>query len=62
MEILPITKTEWSEVAVAFVDDTDFYTAGENIQYKAKQILEQYVYLYQATGGRIQFDKMSFFA
>jgi len=45
-------------VAIAFVDDTDFYANGPQFQMNMQQIMTNYTKLYEATGGKIQESKV----
>ena len=47
---------------VAFVDDTDFFSAGEEATEKMIQILQTHAELFQAIGRRIQYDKTAYFS
>ena len=42
---------------MGFVDDTDFYTIGQDHQIKIQTILDLYSKLYYATGGNIEYNK-----
>ena len=59
---LPITKASINEMAVAFVDDTDFFANGEDLTQAMTKILEEYKVLFEATGGKIQFQRTFCFA
>jgi len=48
-------------VAIAFVDDTDFYVNGIDYESKMQAIMEIYTTLYEATGGQIQETKVIFY-
>jgi len=48
-------------VAIAFVDDTDFYANGEEYESNMQKIMENYTTLYEATGGQIQESKVMFY-
>ena len=49
-------------VAVAFVDDTDFMTDGENATQQMQEILQIYDRYYGATGGHIEVAKTIFYS
>jgi hypothetical protein len=57
----PISKEEFQRIAIAFVDDTDFYTNGVDFELKMQLIMEIYTRLYEATGGKIQQEKIMFY-
>ena len=44
-------------MATVFVDDMNFYTSGVKFQENMQEILDTYSELYQATRGRIQYEK-----
>ena len=60
--IAPISNELEQEISVAFVDDTNFFTAGINVKDKIKEILKLYADLFQATGGKIQYKKTTCFS
>ena len=45
------------ELAVAFVDDTNFFTIGSTYQSNMQRILYKYKNLYKAIGGKISLLK-----
>ena len=51
-----------NKLGVAFVDDTDFFTNGKEVQTKIENILKEYMELFKVTRGRIQLEKMFYFA
>ena len=57
----PISKEVFQRIAIAFVDDTDFYTNGIDFELKMQLIIEIYTRLYEATGGKIQQEKIMFY-
>ena len=57
----PISKVIIQRIAIAFVDDTDFYTNGRNYEMKMQLIMDLYTKLYEATGGKIQQTKIMFY-
>ena len=57
----PISKEVFQRIAIAFVDDTDFYTNGIDFELKMQLIMEIYTQLYEATGGKIQQEKIMFY-
>ena len=57
----PISKEIIQRIAIAFVDDTDFYTNGPNYEQKMQLIMDMYTQLYEATGGKIQQAKIMFY-
>ena len=54
---LLITKQLIQWLATAFIDDTSFYSSGNDFMEKIQQIVNQYTILYEATGGLIEYDK-----
>ena len=58
----PISNNNIQRSAVAFVDDTSFYTAGEDFEIKMQQILDYYTELYKATGGLVEYNKSHCYA
>ena len=56
-----ISKVTYQEVLVAFVDDVNFNTKGEDAQRKMQKILQIYTSLYKATNRYIEFDKIKYF-
>lgn len=59
---LPITNEKIDRMIIAFVDDTDFYTAGLDSEEEVQKIMKTYTDLHEATGGRIQKNKIQTFA
>ena len=57
----PVSKRIIQRIAIAFVDDTDFYTNGQDYEEKMQLIMDLYTKLYEATGGKIQQDKINFY-
>ena len=57
----PIMSTLYVRNAIAFVDDTDFYTNGENLTTKMQRLMDLYTRLYEATRGKIQQEKINFY-
>ena len=57
----PISKQIIQRIAIAFVDDTDFYTNGPEYELKMQMIMDIYTKLYEATGGKIQQTKIMFY-
>ena len=49
-------------VAVAFVDDTDFMTDGDNATEQMTEILNTYDKYYGATGGHVEVSKTTFYS
>jgi len=58
----PITKQSINELVVAFVDDTDFFANREDPIQVMRNILEEYRSSFEATGGKIKFEKIFCFA
>ena len=57
----PISKEIIQQIAIAFVDDKDFYTNSLNYKLKMQMIMNIYTRLYEATGGKIQEYKVMFY-
>ena len=53
--IIEVIKSQKSlqRVAIAFVDDTNFYTNGPDFKQKMQEIINIYIKLYEATGEKI---------
>ena len=49
-----ISKETESKTAVAFVDNTDFVSEGEDYQQKMQKISDSYTRLFQVIGGAVQ--------
>lgn len=49
------------KASVAFVDDNDVITDGENVKENMKLIKTEYNNLHSATGGRIEKEKSKFY-
>ena len=48
-------------VVIAYVDDADFCTSGENCEQKMQEIISYYMKMYEATGGKVQKEKVSMY-
>ena len=59
--ILSITLKRIRRTVIAYVDDADFYSNGKNCIKKIIEIIELYVMLYEATGAKIQEEKVKFY-
>jgi len=59
--IVLITNESEQEVAVAFVDDTDFTIDGEESKNKMQWILVRYTQLCKVIWGFIEYKKMNYF-
>ena len=57
----PLTKEIVQQLAIAFFDDNDFASDGKHAE-KITKILKRCTKLYEATAGRVQFDKTYFFS
>ena len=57
----PISKETIQRIAIAFVDETNFYTNGLNFELKMQMIIDLYTKLYEVTGGKIQQTKIMFY-
>ena len=55
-----IIREEEQQLVVAFIDDTDFVSKGEDYTKKMQFMLDKYTRLYKVTGGYVQHDKTSF--
>ena len=44
---------------IAYVDDADFCTSGENSEMKMQEIISYYMKMYEATGGKVQKEKVT---
>ena len=53
MIVAPIVREEEYQLAVAFVDDTDFISKGEDYADKMQFILDKYTRLYKVIGGYV---------
>ena len=58
---MPLSFKRFVRCAIAFVDDTDFYTNGSEFMCKMQEIMNLYTKLYEATGGKIQQAKIFFY-
>ena len=47
---------------IAFVDDTDMYLNGELSVENIQMIMDIYTRLYEATGGKLQEEKIMFYS
>ena len=56
----PLTTDSVHQLAIAFVDDNDFASDGKKALAKMTKTLNKYAQLYEATAGRVQFDKTHF--
>ena len=59
--MIPSKNKEIQRVAIAFVDDTDFYSNGQKYNEDMQAIMKQYTELYEATGGKIQESKILYY-
>ena len=57
----PISSVIIQRIAIAFVDDTNFYTNGPNYEEKMQLIMNLYTKLYEVIGGKIQQKKIIFY-
>ena len=58
----PISNKKEQELAVTFMDNTDFIASGEECENKMQSILDQYSAMYIATGGYIEDRKTYFYS
>ena len=47
-------KKEVQRVEIAFVDDSNFCTKGKESEKKMQKIVDYYMSMHEATGGKIQ--------
>ena len=59
--ILAITLKRVRRTIIAYVDDADFYSNRKDCITKIQEIIALYVKLYEATGARIQEEKVMFY-
>ena len=59
--IIPLSKNNFICLAIAFVDDTDFYTNDTYFNRKMQQLMDIYTRLYEAIGGKIQESKIIYY-
>ena len=57
--VKPCSDEILQQIAIAFVDDTDFFTSGLESQSQMQQIMNGYTNLYQATGENYKRKKSS---
>ena len=56
--MIPFSHEILQRIAIAFVDDTDFFSTGRNAKSQMQQIMDVYTHLYEATGGKLQKEKI----
>ena len=54
-------KKEVQRVEISFVDDSDFCTKGDESEIKMQEIVDYCVSMHEATGGKIQQEKVMIF-
>ena len=54
-------KNVVQRVVIAFVDDSDFCTKGNECEKKMQEIVEYYTSMCEATGGKVQQEKVMMF-
>jgi len=54
---VPGSTIKANQTSIAFVDNTNHYSNGENYQLNMKTIIEKYQALYKATGSQISVEK-----
>ena len=59
--VTPLLKQLFIRLAIAFVDDTDFYTNDTDFNQKMQLLMNLYTRLYEATGGKIQESKILYY-
>ena len=52
-----ISKEFLQRAAIAFVDDTSFYSGGEEFQNNINKIMSEYEKLYEAIGSLVEHQK-----
>ena len=58
---LPLSVKRVRSCQVAYVNDTDFYANGSKCIEIMQEILEMHIRLYEATGAKIQDEKVRFY-
>ena len=61
MLTLPVTVKCIKRNQIAYVDDTNFYSNGNQCESLIQEIINKYVNLYEATGAKIQEEKVKFY-
>ena len=51
-------KIEVQRNMIAFVDDSDFCSNGVECELKMQKIVNDYAKMYEATGGKVQKEKL----
>ena len=59
---LPLSNRKVYRIEISFVDDTDMYSNGELSAKNIQMIMDIYTRLYEATGGKIQEEKIIFYS
>ena len=59
--VLPLSLKRVRRTVIAYVDDADFFSNGKHCIQKIQEIIELYVRLYEATGAKIQEEKVNFY-
>ena len=57
----PLLKQILHRLAMAFVDDTDFYSSREHFREIMQVIIDLYTRLYEAMGRKIQQQKIMYY-
>ena len=57
----PHSQIEAQRAAISFMDDTDFYSNGENYKEGMTKMIEKYNKYHQITGGKISSEKSTYF-
>ena len=57
----PISNKKVWELAVAFVDNMDFFSNREEAMQKIRQIMATYAELFEAIGGKTSFEKTVYY-
>ena len=54
---IPIIQEIIQRVAITFMDDTSFYSGGEDFQNNINEIMSEYEKLYEVIGGLVEYQK-----
>ena len=58
----PIMQEIIQRVAIVFVNNTSFYSGGENLKENINKILKEYEKLYEVIGGLVEHEKSHCYA
>ena len=59
--LTPLLKRIFIRLAIAFVDNIDFYTNDKDFNRKIQLLIDIYTRLYKATKGKIQESKIMYY-